>query len=60
MEEKEPALSFYKDLRHVYMHGMVILRVLLHLKRLIGVKREVGASLFLPPVVCQEGVTDYV
>lgn len=34
--------------------------VFLHLKRLVGVKREVGASLFLPPVVCEEGVADYV
>lgn len=39
---------------------MVIMTVFLHLKRLIGAKREVGASLFLPPVVCEEGVADYV
>lgn len=32
----------------------------LYLKRLVDVKREVGASLFLPPVICEEGVTHYV
>lgn len=55
-------LSFYEDLIRVYIQDMVYgdRDVFLHLKMLVGAKREVGASLFLPPLVCKEGVTDYV
>lgn len=45
---------------YIYIYGMIIVRSFLHLKRLIDAKREVGASLFLSPAVCEEGVTDYV
>lgn len=55
-------LSFYEDLIRVYIQDMVYgdRDIFLHLKMLVGAKREVGASLFLPPLVCKEGVTDYV
>lgn len=39
---------------------MIISTVSVHLERLVGAKGKVGAPLFLPPVVCHEGVTDYV